>query len=259
VLKLKSQFSTTGMRLRKPIFLLMLAVLVASSATMAVAESGGGTISGTVHLVGAPPDIPTVLPQMNFDTCGSTARPTQSLLLGSNQTVRNVIVYLTGYAQNNVSTGTNNAVIIDQQDCEFVPRIQIARSGVPLILKSSDPILHVVRIDLMSSTNGSRTLLKTATPYAGYEKLYQLANFREPTLLQITSGNGHEWMAAYIAILPHPWAALTDENGRFTLHNVPAGTHRIYAWHEALGTLVHDVHVNGEGSTTADFQFSTAH
>jgi hypothetical protein len=246
------------MRLRKSILLLMLAVIVAFTATLAGAENGQGTISGMVRLVGPPPSIPTVLPQMDFDMCGSVARPTQSLLLGSNQTVRNVIVYLAGYAQNNPSNGTNGAIIVDQRDCEFVPRIQIARSGVPLILKNSDPILHVVRIDLMSSTNGPRTLLRTATPYAGYEKLYQLANFHEPTLLQLTSGNGHEWMAAYIAIMPHPWAAITDENGRFTLHNVPAGAHKIYAWHEALGTLVHEVHLNGEGSTTADFQFSTA-
>jgi hypothetical protein len=247
------------MRLRKPISLLTLTLLVAFSATVVGAENGGGTISGTVRLVGSPPSIPTFLPQMDFDTCGSAARSTQSLLLGPSQTVRNVIVYLAGYAQNSPGNGTNNAVVVDQRDCEFVPRIQIARSGAPLILKNNDPILHVVRIDLMSSTNGSRTLLKTATPYAGYEKLYQIANFREPTLLQITSGNGHEWMAAYVAVLPHPWAALTDENGRFTLHNVPAGAHKIYAWHEVLGTLVHEVHVNGEGSATADFQFSTAH
>jgi hypothetical protein len=246
------------MRLRKPTPLLILTALVAFTATLTGAQNGPSTISGTVRLVGPPPNIPTVLPQMDFDMCGSVARPTQSLLLGSNQTVRNVIVYLAGYTQNTASNGTNDAIVVDQRDCEFVPRIQIVRSGVPLILKNSDPILHVVRIDLMSSTNGPRTLLKTATPYAGYEKIYQLANFREPTLLQVTSGNGHEWMAAYIAVLPHPWAALTDENGRFTLHNVPAGAHKIYAWHEALGTLVHDVHVNGEGSTTADFQFSTA-
>jgi hypothetical protein len=247
------------MRLRKPIPLLMLMVLVAFTATIAGEQNGQGNISGTVRLVGPPPSIPTVLPQMDFDMCGSVARPTQSLLLGTNQTVRNVIVYLVGYAQNSTSNGTNDAIIVDQRDCEFVPRIQVARSGVPLILKNSDPILHVVRIDSMSSTNGQRTLLKAATPYAGYEKIYQLANFREPTLLQVTSGNGHEWMAAYIAVLPHPWAALTDENGRFTLRNVPVGTHKIYVWHEALGTMTRDIRVNGEGSTTVDFHFSTAH
>jgi hypothetical protein len=247
------------MRLHKRIPLLMLATLVAFTATVTGTENGQGTISGTVRLIGPPPNIPTVLPKTDFDMCGSVARPTQSLLLGTNQTVRNVIVYLAGYAQNSASNGTNDAVNVDQRDCEFVPRIQIARSGVPLILKNSDPILHVVRIDSMSSTNGERMLLKTATPYAGYEKIFPLANFREPTLLQVTSANGHEWMAAYIAVLPHPWAALTDENGRFTLRNVPAGTHKIYVWHEALGTMAREVRVNSEGSTTADFQFSTAH
>ena len=146
----------------------------------------------------------------------------QSLSLGASQTVGEVIVYLAGYAQSGPSHGTNNAVILDQRNCEFVPRIQIARSGAPLILRNSDAVLHVVRIDSMSGTNGQRTLLKVATPYAGYEKLFQLANFREPTLLQVTSGNGHEWMVAYIAVLPHPWAALTDETGRYTLRNVPA-------------------------------------
>ncbi len=178
-------------------------------------------------------------------------------MLGTNQTVRNAIVYLTGYTQNTPSSGTNDAILLDQHDCEFVPRIQIARSGMPLLLRNSDPMLHVVRIDLMSSTNGQRMLLKAATPYAGFEKIYHFANFREPTLLQVTSANGHEWMAAYIAVMPHPWAALTDENGRFTLRNVPAGTHKIYVWHEALGTLTTEVRVSGERSVVADFQFST--
>ena len=246
------------MRLRKPIPFLMLVALVALTTIVTGAESGQGTISGTIRLVGPPPSIPTVQPRMDFDMCGSVARPTQSLLLGANQAVRNVIVYLAGYAQNSPGNGTNDAIVLDQRDCEFVPRIQIARTGAPLILKNSDPILHVVRIDSMSSTNGQRTLLKAATPYIGFEKIYQLANFREPTLLQVTSGNGHEWMAAYIAVLPHPWAALSDENGRFTLHNVPVGTHRIYVWHEALGTMAREVRVNSEGNTTADFLFSTA-
>lgn len=241
------------MRLRKPTLLFIL------WAPMVFAQNGPGTISGTVRLIGTPPTITTVLPQTDFDMCGTAARPTQSLLLGTNQTVRNAIVYLAGYAQSNPSFGTNDTIVLDQRDCEFVPRIQVARSGMTLTLRNSDPILHVVRIDLMSSTNGQRMILKAATPYAGFERVYHLADFREPTLLQVTSGNGHEWMAAYIAVMPHPWAALTDENGHFTLHNVPAGTHKIYAWHEVLGTLISDVHVSGEHGAVADFQFSTAH
>src|ERR1017187_1406527 len=241
---------------RKPKLWLMFAALMTFASAVADAENGQGIISGVVRLVGAVPSLPTIRPQADFDVCGSETRRAQSLSLGASQTVGEVIVYLAGYPQNGPGNGTNNAVILDQRNCEFVPRIQIARSGAPLILRNSDAVLHVVRIDSMSGTNGPHTLLKVATPYAGYEKMYQLTNFREPTLLQITSGNGHDWMAAYIAVLPHPWVALTDGNGRFTLRNVPAGTYKIYAWHEALGTLTREVNLNGSHVATVDFEFA---
>jgi len=242
------------MRLGKLIILATIGILVS---VVTNAENEEGVISGVVRLVGPVPSIPTVLPQADFDACGNDARPTQSLSLGPGQTVHNAIVYLGGYPTSNAGNGTADVIVLDQRNCEFVPRIQIGHSGAPLILKNSDPVLHIVQIASMSGTNRQHTLLKVATPYAGYEKTYQLANFREPTLLQATANNGHEWMAAYIAVMPHPWAALTDENGRFTLRNVPAGTHKIYAWHEVLGTLTRDVKLNGERTAAVDFDFVT--
>jgi hypothetical protein len=232
--------------------------LVVFSAFSVRAANNGSTITGTVCLKGNPPAIPRIESASDPDVCGSGPRATRELLLGSNQTVRNVIVYLDGPIQNGDSNATNSSITLDQRDCEFVPRIQIARSGAPLLLRNSDPVLHVVRIDSMSGTNAAKTLLEVATPYAGYGKVYRLANFREPTLLQVTSANNYEWMAAYIAVMPHPWAALTDENGRFTLHDVPAGRHKIYAWHEALGTRTREFHVSGGRDAVVDFEFTTA-
>jgi hypothetical protein len=220
------------------------------------AAENGGVITGTVRLKGKPPVITKVFPASDLDVCGERARAAQVLMLGTNQTVRDAIVYLAGTARDRKSNIASPAIVLDQRDCEFVPRIQIVRSGVPLILRNSDPVLHVVRIDSMSGTNAARTLLNVATPYAGFEKAYRLANFREPTLLQVASGNGKAWMAGYIAVIPHPWAVLTDENGRFTLRNVPPGPHKIYAWHEVLGTLLKDVRVNSDRGATVDFQFT---
>jgi hypothetical protein len=236
---------------------LALTALVVFAPVIADGESGEGVISGTVRLVGPAPNIPIVQPEVDFDACGTEARQTKSLVLGTNQAVRDVIIYLAGHSQGDANIGTNDAIVLDQRNCEFVPRIQIARSGAPLLLRNSDSVLHMVRIDAMSGTNGQRTLLKAATPYAGYEKTYQLAHFREPTLLQVASANGHEWMSAYIAVLPHPWAALTDENGRFVLHNVSPGTQKIYAWHEVLGVLTKEVKLNGNHTAVVDFEFVT--
>ena len=112
-------------------------------------------------------------------------------------------------------------------------------------------------IESLSSTNGPKMMLRVATPYAGFEKKYQLANFREPALLKVTEDNGQSWMAAYIAVLPHAWAALSDEAGKFTINGVPKGTYKLYAWHEVLGTLVREVKAAGDQKVTVDFEFST--
>jgi len=255
--------------MHRPSLILALALVALASFVpmMAEAENGEGGISGTVRLLGPAPNIPTIQPEADFDACGMEPRPTKSLVLGTNQTVRDVIVYLAGFAPvkgftvampvvPSASNESNDAVVLDQRNCEFVPRIQITRSGAPLILRNSDPILHIVRIDAMSGSEQPRTLLKVATPYVGYEKNYHLANFREPTLLHAVSANGHAWMSAYIAVLPHPWAALTDENGHFVLHHVPPGMQKIYAWHEVLGVLTREVKLNGNHAAVADFEFT---
>ncbi len=219
-------------------------------------DSGLGSISGSVRLTGPVPAIPLVYAEQDIDVCGPQARQVQSLVLGTNQAVRDAVVYLGAVSSNDRRSTNDNAVaILDQRDCEFVPRVQIAHSGATLILRNSDPVLHLVRIDMMSGTNGPTKLLNVATPYAGYERKFKLANFREPTLLKATCGNGHGWMVAYLAVMPHSSAALTDESGRFTLVGIPQGSYKLYVWHEALGTLVRDVKVSDGRVTSVDLEF----
>jgi hypothetical protein len=222
------------------------------------ADNSLGSISGSIRLTGPAPSIPLVYAEQDIDVCRPQARQLQSLVLGPNQAVRDAVVYLGTVGTDGRHSNSNTAVaILDQRDCEFVPRVQIAPSGATLILRNSDPVLHVVRIDMMSGTNAPTRLLNVATPYAGYEKTFKLANFREPTLLKVACGNGHGWMVAYLAVMPHASAALTDENGRFTLSEVPPGAYKLYAWHEVLGTLVRDVKVRGGRVTSVDLEFST--
>jgi hypothetical protein len=43
------------------------------------------------------------------------------------------------------------------------------------------------------------------------------------------------WMSAWWISQDHPYYALTDDHGAFTLADVPPGNYTLEAWHETLG------------------------
>jgi hypothetical protein len=45
----------------------------------------------------------------------------------------------------------------------------------------------------------------------------------------------HPWMNGYVRIFDHPYYAVTDEDGAFTLSNAPIGNYRLVVWHETKG------------------------
>jgi hypothetical protein len=170
----------------------------------------------------------------------------------TNQPVASAIVYL-GTA-NGRPTPTN--VVLEIRGGVLQPHVQVATRGSVLVLRNTDPTLHVVRVEALNGTNAPMRVLTQAMPYAGFQKAFTLDGFRDTTLLRVTGGNGEE-MAAYIAVLPHPWAALTDENGRFAIAGIPAGSYKLYVWHEALGTLTRDVKMMSGRTTQTDLGFPT--
>ncbi len=60
--------------------------------------------------------------------------------------------------------------------------------------------------------------------------------FRNPELIPIEVKCAiHAWMKAWLLVLDHPFAAVTDENGSFHIAGVPYGTHVFIFWHETCG------------------------
>ncbi len=166
------------------------------------------------------------------------------------QAVPRAIVYL---GAGNGRAPVTNAVL-EVRDGVLRPRVQATTRSAALVLHNADPALHVVRVDVLNSTNAPSRVLTQAMPYAGFQKAFSLDAFRDTTLLRVTGGNGEE-MSAYVAVLPHPWVVVTDDGGRFALEGVPVGVYKLYAWHETLGTLVREVKVADGRATVMDLEF----
>jgi hypothetical protein len=68
----------------------------------------------------------------------------------------------------------------------------------------------------------------------------------------------HGWMNAYVGVLDHPYYAVTKDDGKFTLKDLPAGTYTVEAWHEKLGAQTQSVTLAAKESKDVTFTFKPA-
>ena len=70
--------------------------------------------------------------------------------------------------------------------------------------------------------------------------------------------NVHAWMNAYVGVLEHPFFAVTDGTGRFSIAQLPAGTYTIEIWHERFGTQTQQVTVAAKDTKDLTFTFKVS-
>jgi hypothetical protein len=106
--------------------------------------------------------------------------------------------------------------------------VSVGFKGGKVIQKNDDPIFHNIHTYL----NG-KTMFNIGLPDKGSSVTKPL--LREG-LMEVTC-DSHPWMKGYIQIFDHPYAAVTDAKGDFSIKDIPPGTYTLEAWHEALGKV----------------------
>jgi plastocyanin len=120
-------------------------------------------------------------------------------------------------------------VVIDQPCCMFTPRITTARVGDTIVVKNTAPVAH--NFFWSSGFNGN---LNPNIPPGGDAKVGPLVAETTPIPYKCSI---HPWMAGTVRVFDHPYYAVTDEDGKFTMPNAPAGKYRLVVWHEKTGYL----------------------
>ena len=80
--------------------------------------------------------------------------------------------------------------------------------------------------------------------------------FTQPEGMIPVKCNQHPWEKAYIAALSHPFSAVTDRDGSFTIKGLPPGQYEIAAWHEVFGTQKTMITVRENKVRKQNFSFS---
>ena len=231
-----------------------------TSATAASAPAGGGaaaapaspdaaTLTGLVKFEAAPPAMPNI--QMSADPfCasahGGTPAKDEEVVVGSAGELANVVVYVKNISGNYPPPA--QAAVLDQQGCKYIPHVNAVQVGQKLQIKNSDATLH--NVHAMPTVNKA---FNEGQPVQG---MVSTKTFDKPELTPFRiKCDVHGWMKSYMAVLPHPFYAVSGMNGQFSIGNLPPGSYTIVAWHEKFGQQEQQVTVGAKESKAINFSF----
>jgi plastocyanin len=221
-----------------------------------------GTISGTIAYTGTAPENPKIDTSADAQCASKNPNLTAETWAVKDGKVANTFVYIkdgtladgkkigdfTGWP--NMPTGAT----LDQNGCHYKPHIMGVVAKEEINITNSDPTTHNIHFTPAKNPDWNQSQPNGA---AALKHSLNTAEVMVPVKC-----NQHPWMKAYIGVMKHPFFAVTDEAGKFTISGVPPGKYTVVAWHEGAagpGTeKTMEVTVPAKGSATADFSFGAS-
>lgn len=204
-----------------------------------------GAIVGTVTLAGELPEDTVVRVTMDQTVCGTSQRV--PLIERRGDRVENVVVWLAD-ARRGKALPVERRFEVTSEGCALVPRVQAAIAGGMLNVKNADPSTHRTRflsdghvLDIVQETDRGQ-VVPTAKVLA------------RPGLVEVRC-DLHPWVRGWIRVFDHPYFAVTNRDGTFTIDSVPPGTYHLVAWQARLGRREQAVTVAAATETTVEVAF----
>ncbi len=219
--------------------LLGLAVWACWAAGTAFAfEDGYGDISGQFVLDGAVP-APKLLVKKGDaaakdpTVCAAENVPDESIVVDpDSKGIANIFVFLRKAPKNvhpSLKASKEKEIVFDQKGCKFLPHGLFVRTDQTVLVKSMDTISHNTHTYPLRNTAVNLTIAPNERKGTAY-----VHKSPESNPIQVKC-DIHPWMVAHWLILDHPYAAVTDKDGKFKIEKLPVGEHEFMVWQESKG------------------------
>ncbi|MBI3863453.1 MAG: hypothetical protein HY290_16300 [Planctomycetia bacterium] len=209
----------------------------ADASAESTTAAGYGTLVGTITYEGDAKALPPLvaagdatLKAEDRAVCAVQPVPNESLLVNSaNKGLANVIIFLEKRPANikpELAKPPSDPVMFDQKGCVFLPHVLVVQVGQPLLVVSDDPIPHNTHTRPKRNNEFNQVI-------APKDRSGKACDYKKPESgpLSVVC-DLHTWMKAYHFPVDHPYAAVTDKDGKFKIEGLPAGKHSFNVWHE---------------------------
>ena len=116
---------------------------------------------------------------------------------------------------------------MDQRKMQFIPHVLPVLAGTTVKFLNSDPTPHNV-----FSPDGEKYNLGTWPQ--GQTKDYTFSKCTKLPCVYTQLCRVHPEMEGFVVVLPNPYFAVSDKDGRFEIRGVPAGSYKVGVWHAKL-------------------------
>lgn len=208
----------------------------------------GGEVGGAVIYQGSVPSAKRRPITVDTPFCGQEA-VSEEFLVGKRGALKNAVVFIEGpVVGGRLPPPPDGGFVVDQNKCRFEPHVVVVPVGAPLKVMNSDPVLH--NFHTISRANPPQN--KAQPPSAPVMTL----QFDRPEIFNVKC-DVHGWMSLWVAVVNNPYYAVTGEDGRYRIKDVPAGDYNIAVWHEVLGTKVRRITVKEGEELPLDLTFTS--
>ena len=200
------------------------------------AEAGAtayGSFTGRVVLTAPVSALPLIVKQgaeiKDKEVCAAVDVPDERLVVSADGGVANAFVYLSKAPKGGKPPASAaDPFMFDQKNCRFFPHSVVLPVNTVVRVLSNDSVAH----NTHTYPAKNQSVNSGVAPMDRDGKLEIVYRKSESVPLAVKC-DYHAWMNAWHLPLDHPYACVTDENGGFSIPDLPAGQHTFVVWHEA--------------------------
>jgi len=221
----------------------------------------GGTLTGKVILEGPIPE-PRIFP-LSLYPFGTYCEKNKEISDGQGSVrisefkvapdkgMQDVVIAVLGVKKGKVFNPITANLVA--RGCEFLPFVSIVQNNGNFVMKNEDPIIH--NAQLYQSEKGN--LLLTVPNSPNSTGTFPIHFEKHKKIYQMICGM-HEFMQTWGYAVDNPYYALTDNEGKFSIDQLPPGEYDVIAWRPHFKPIKREITVSPGKAVSLNFSFDAS-
>jgi hypothetical protein len=259
--------------MKKGLFIAMFALVVVAFLAAPLTSYAGGTITGKVTYAGKAEEkefLFSKFPNPKFcpkipkkELSQGDKRMLKTIEVGKDGGLKAAVVAVTDVEDKAFTDGYKGTEVV-AEFCEFLPYtgVVVKQKNFHVENHDNDPddpksvkgVLHNPHsFEVMGASSTTIFNIGLAEKGSKLDKPAVLRKDKQGSMLRLQCDQ-HEFMQSFFLPVSNPHYAVVKDDGSFEIQNVPAGKHKIVAWHPFAGKIEAEVDVPEGGKAEAKLQ-----